>query len=41
MPEEELKMLCGISFGYPDANAPINCMKMHRVAVEDSVTFYN
>jgi len=37
---EDLKMLFGISFGYPDEEAPGNRMKMDRVALTDSVTFH-
>lgn len=37
---EDLKMLFGISFGYPDENALGNRMKMDRVALTDSVTFH-
>jgi nitroreductase len=38
---EELKMLFGISFGYPDGEAKGNRMRMDRVPVEQSVTFYS
>lgn len=37
---EELKLLFGISFGYPDDAAPGNRMRMGRVPIEDSVTFH-
>ena len=33
-------MLFGISFGYPDEEAPGNRMYMDRVPVSDSVTFH-
>ena len=37
---DELKMLFGISFGYPDEVAPGNRMRMDRVPVSESVTFH-
>lgn len=37
---DELKMLFGISFGYPDEEAPGNRMRMDRVPVSESVTFH-
>lgn len=37
---EEMKMLFGISFGYPDDDAPGNRMRMDRVPVSESVTFH-
>lgn len=37
---DELKMLFGISFGYPDGDAPGNRMHMGRVPIEESVTFH-
>jgi nitroreductase len=36
----EMKMLFGMSFGYPDDNAPGNRMRMGRVPVADSVHFH-
>ncbi|EIT71884.1 MULTISPECIES: nitroreductase [Hydrocarboniphaga] len=36
----ELKLLFGISFGYPDDDAPGNRIRMDRVPVETSVTFH-
>lgn len=36
----ELKMLFGISFGYPDPAAPGNRLKMNRAPVAESVTFH-
>jgi nitroreductase len=38
---DELKMLFGISFGYPDEVAPGNRMRMDRVPVSESVTFHH
>jgi nitroreductase len=38
---EHLKMLFGISFGYPDEQAPGNRMWMDRVPVTESVTFHS
>ncbi|ELR18980.1 oxidoreductase [Acanthamoeba castellanii str. Neff] len=38
---EELKMLFGISFGYPDETAPGNRVWMDRVPITDSVTFHS
>lgn len=38
---EELKMLFGISFGYPDESAPANRIRMDRVPLEESVTFHS
>lgn len=38
---EELKMLFGISFGYPDEAAPGSRMRMDRVPIDDSVTFHS
>ncbi len=38
---EEMKMLFGISFGYPDESAPGNRMHMDRVPITDSVTFHS
>ena len=37
----DLKMLFGISFGYPDETAPGNRMRMDRVPVAESVTFHS
>lgn len=37
---DELKMLFGISFGYPDESAPGNRVRMDRVSVDTSVTFH-
>ncbi|TCQ03180.1 nitroreductase [Sphingomonas sp. PP-CC-3A-396] len=37
----EMKMLFGISFGYPDETAPGNRMRMDRVPVADSVHFHD
>lgn len=37
---EEMKMLFGISFGYPDDNAPGNIMRMGRAPISESVTFH-
>lgn len=37
---DQLKMLFGISFGYPDDKAPGNRMWMDRVPITDSVTFH-
>jgi nitroreductase len=36
----EMKMLFGMSFGYPDEGAPGNRMRMDRVPVADSVHFH-
>ena len=36
----EMKMLFGMSFGYPDEAAPGNRMRMDRVPVADSVHFH-
>lgn len=38
---DEMKMLFGISFGYPDGEAKGNRMRMDRVPIEQSVTFHN
>lgn len=38
---DDLKMLFGISFGYPDEHAPGNRMHMDRVSLSDSVTFHS
>jgi nitroreductase len=38
---DDLKMLFGISFGYPDEAAPGNRMRMDRVPITDSVTFHS
>jgi nitroreductase len=38
---ENMKMLFGISFGYPDEAAPGNRMNMDRVQIADSVTFHS
>jgi nitroreductase len=38
---EGLKMLFGISFGYPDETAPGNRVWMDRVPITDSVTFHS
>jgi nitroreductase len=37
---DELKLLFGISFGYPDDDAPGNRVRMDRVPLETSVTFH-
>ncbi|WP_315707819.1 nitroreductase [Brenneria uluponensis] len=37
----DMKMLFGISFGYPDESAPGNRMKMDRVNINESVTFHS
>jgi nitroreductase len=37
---DELKLLFGISFGYPDESAPGNRVRMNRVPVDTSVTFH-
>lgn len=37
---DELKLLFGISFGYPDESAPGNRVRMDRVPVDTSVTFH-
>ena len=37
---DELKLLFGISFGYPDDEAPGNRIRMDRVPVDTSVTFH-
>lgn len=38
---DELKLLFGISFGYPDEAAPGNRIRMDRVPVDTSVTFHD
>jgi nitroreductase len=38
---EDLKLLFGISFGYPDEEAAGNQMRMDRVPVDASVTFHS
>lgn len=38
---DQHKMLFGISFGYPDDEAPGNRMWMDRVPITDSVTFHS
>ena len=37
---DELKLLFGISFGYPDEDAPGNRVRMDRVPLDTSVTFH-
>jgi nitroreductase len=37
---DELKLLFGISFGYPDNDAPGNRVRMDRVPLDTSVTFH-
>ena len=37
---EELRLLFGISFGYPDPSAPTNGLQMKREPVSQSVTWY-
>ncbi len=37
---DELKLLFGISFGYPDDDAPGNRVRMGRVPLDTSVTFH-
>lgn len=37
---DELKMLFGISFGYPDDAAPGNDLRMDRAPITDNVTFH-
>ena len=37
---DELKLLFGISFGYPDDAAPGNRIRMDRVPIDTSVTFH-
>jgi nitroreductase len=37
---DELKLLFGISFGYPDDDAPGNRVRMDRVPLDTSVTFH-
>jgi nitroreductase len=37
---DDLKMLFGISFGYPDEVAPGNRMRMDRAPLSESVTFH-
>ena len=38
---DDLKLLFGISFGYPDEDAPGNRMRMDRVPITESVTFHS
>lgn len=38
---EQMKLLFGMSFGYPDETAPGNRMHMDRVPITDSVTFHS
>ncbi|WPN52036.1 nitroreductase family protein [Pseudomonas sp. P9_2] len=38
---EEMKMLFGMSFGYPDANVPGNRTQVDRVPIAESVTFHS
>ncbi len=37
---DEMRMLFGISFGYPDNNSPANQLSMGRDPVSECVTFY-
>lgn len=37
---DELKLLFGISFGYPDDDAPGNRVRMDRVPLDTSVSFH-
>lgn len=37
----ELRLLFGISFGYPDAAHPANQVKTERLSLEDTVLFYS
>jgi nitroreductase len=38
---DELKLLFGISFGYPDEEAPGNRLRTDRASIETSVTFHS
>lgn len=39
--DPSLKMLFGISFGYPDKTAAANRYRIDKVSIEESVTFHN
>jgi nitroreductase len=39
--ESSNKLLFGISFGYPDMNAPVNACVTDRAALADTVTFHS
>ena len=36
---EDMGILCGLSFGYPDDDALINTVRMERAPLDQSVTF--
>ncbi|MBU8691193.1 nitroreductase [Priestia megaterium] len=36
----EMKLLFGVSFGYPDKEAPANSLRLGRDPIEESVTFH-
>jgi nitroreductase len=36
----DFKLMFAIAFGYPDLSAPVNSVKMGRVPLSESVTFY-
>lgn len=38
--DPSLKMLFGISFGYPDMNSPASRFRMEKAPIEESVTFH-
>ena len=37
---DDLKLLCGISFGYPDPDSPASRFQMDRAAIDESVVFH-
>jgi hypothetical protein len=39
--DPSLKMLFGISFGYPDKTATANRYRIDKAPIEQSVTFHN
>lgn len=39
--DPSLKMLFGISFGYPDLSAPASAFRMDRAPIEENVTFHS
>lgn len=38
---EDMKLLFGISFGYPDQEAPVNSIRMGREPIESNVTLHD
>ncbi len=38
---EDIGILFGMSFGYPDKEAVVNTIRTDRAAIEDSVVFWD